>query len=457
MKNIFLIILTAICYISFGQENITKKLNEQSKKEFKASDSTKTKEVLLKAEQPSGSSIKDLNALERDRIKNMDIKKSNSTIEKNVNTNPDEFSTKPVIKGNSSTTNKTEKNIDIEVEKPISVPVTTKEKKAEIEIKATNTKKKTDKEILKELKEEKEAEIKKAKTENKAIEKSKEIKKDIDFSTQPIIKNSKIEKKETPVKPTTEDKTIKKYNTIDTTKSIKDFYFETTPISGSGSKPTYNMPNPVKKDKVEQEAKIPVSNKVSAPDYTTGKDKELKASYDKYSQEADSIRKKNKQWLDSVLNSLPISAPVMVNQGEYIEIFVSGGGLVMGVNPKIYDRLSIFPTGIIQREYKTKLQGEQREEKKISKDELTKLAQYIVDMGFFDFNKDYDCLVKDKACISRMESSPQPIPLTISVVVGQRRNKVNVALYAPGLESNWVNYPKNLEKILNAIYSVIEK
>jgi hypothetical protein len=36
--------------------------------------------------------------------------------------------------------------------------------------------------------------------------------------------------------------------------------------------------------------------------------------------------------------------------------------------------LSIFHTGMVQREYKTKLQGEQREEKKISKDELMKVG-----------------------------------------------------------------------------------
>lgn len=112
---------------------------------------------------------------------------------------------------------------------------------------------------------------------------------------------------------------------------------------------------------------------------------------------------------------------------------------------------------MVQREYKTKLQGEQREERKISKDELVKLAQYIVDLGFFDFNKDYDCSGNDVTCVARMKRDPQPIPLNITVAIGARRNKVNVALFAPNMESNLVNYPPNMEKILNAIYSVIEK
>lgn len=450
MKYLLLIATILITISGYAQNDITKKLNEQSKKELKTSDTAKVKSVLPKAEVPTGNSSKDLNATERNKINNIDIKKSDNTVNKNYNTNPDEFSTQPVVKGSSSSKTET-------------APVKTEQPKPKMEQPIT-IKKKTDKEILEELKKEKIQEVTSKNTgtkkeAEKLPEKLKEAKKEeADFSTQPIIKNSKKEAKENKSSTNvSENKTINKYSSIDTSKSVKDFYFETTPITGKENKPTYNLPNPVKKDKVVEEAKIPVSTKMSSPEFSSTRDKEMKESYDSYSKEADSIRKKNKQWLDSVLNSLPVKAPVMVNQGEYVEIFVSGGGLVAGTNPKIYDRLSIFPTGVVQREYKTKLQGEMRQEKKIAKDELTKLAQYIVDMGFFDFNKDYDCLAKDKDCIHRMETAPEPIPLSISVVVGQRRNKVNVGLYAPGLESNWVNYPKNIEKILNAIYTVIEK
>jgi len=446
MKHLLLIATILITISGYAQNDITKKLNEQSKKELKTSDTAKVKSVLPKAEVPTGNSSKDLNATERNKINNIDIKKSDNTVNKNYNTNPDEFSTQPVVKGSSSS-------------KTVTTPVKTEQPKPKME-QPTTIKKKTDKEILEELKIEKNNEklTKKSETVKETLPEKPKITQPVEteFSTTPIIKKQNKESKEN--KPTNkEDKSVKKYNNIDTTKSVKDFYFETTPITGKENKPTYNLPNPVKKDKEAEEAKIPVSSKMSSPEFSSTRDKEMKESYDSYSKEADSIRKKNKQWLDSVLNSLPVKAPVMVNQGEYVEIFVSGGGLVAGTNPKIYDRLSIFPTGVVQREYKTKLQGEMRQEKKIAKDELTKLAQYIVDMGFFDFNKDYDCLAKDKDCIHRMETAPEPIPLSISVVVGQRRNKVNVGLYAPGLESNWVNYPKNIEKILNAIYTVIEK
>ncbi len=442
MKHLLLIAAIIITSSGYAQNDITKKLNEQTKKELKSTDTAKVKSVLPKAEVPTGNSSKDLNATERNKINNIDIKKSDNKVNKNYNTNPDEFSTQPVVKGSSSS-------------KTVTAPVKTEQPKPMME-QPTFINKKTDKEILEELKIEKNNE--KLSNKNELLPEKPKVTSptETEFSTTPIIKKQNKESKEN--KPTNkEDKSVKKYSNIDTTKSVKDFYFETTPITGKENKPTYNLPNPVKKDKEAEEAKIPVSSKMSSPEFSSTRDKEMKESYDSYSKEADSIRKKNKQWLDSVLNSLPVKAPVMVNQGEYVEIFVSGGGLIAGTNPKIYDRLSIFPTGVVQREYKTKLQGEMRQEKKIAKDELTKLAQYIVDMGFFDFNKDYDCLAKDKDCIHRMETAPEPIPLSISVVVGQRRNKVNVGLYAPGLESNWVNYPKNLEKILNAIYTVIEK
>lgn len=170
---------------------------------------------------------------------------------------------------------------------------------------------------------------------------------------------------------------------------------------------------------------------------------------------ADSIRNANKDWLDSTLSALPKSIPVIINPNDEIEIFISGGGLYAGVNPTLYDRLTIFHTGLVRRESKTKLQGEQIVEKKISTTELTKLAQYIIDQGFFEFNYLYDCHPLDKECNTRLNMEPLPTPLSLSVAIGQRRNKIYVTLYAPKLESNWVNFPKNLEKIVDAIYSVV--
>lgn len=407
---------------------------------------TVQKNVLPPAEKPQSGSLKDLNALEKEKIQQIDIKKSNSTVIKNQNTNPDEFSTQPIVKGKATVVKKVEK-----VEKS-NLPTTIKTATTKDSVKLKETVKSPTTKTDKPVKVQSAAEIM-----NEVNSKSKKV--EDDFSSTPIVKGKAV------VKSTTKEKEIekatsteiKKYNKIDTTKKLKDFYFETTPITNSSNKPSYNLPNPKKEDKEIAEAKIPVNSKTTAKENLTKEDLAQKESYDKYAKEADSIRKTNKRWLDSVLASLPVKVPVTVNSNDYIEIYVSGGGLYAGQNAKIYDRLSIFHTGMVQREYKTKLQGEQREEKKISKDELMKLAQYIVDLGFFEFKKEYDCDANDVDCNARMKREPQPIPLNITVAIGARRNKVSVALFAPNMEANFVDYPPKLEKILNAIYSVIEK
>lgn len=179
--------------------------------------------------------------------------------------------------------------------------------------------------------------------------------------------------------------------------------------------------------------------------------------YTKGERLADSIRNAHKHWLDSTLAALPAKKPVVLHQDDEIEIFISGGGLYTGVNPTVFNRLTIYNSGLVHKETKTKLQGEKIEDKKISKDELRKLAQFIIDQGFFDFNNLYDCNGKDKDCITRLKMNPEPSPLTVVLTVGARRKKIYVALYAPRMESNWVNYPANLEKIVDAIYGVTEK
>jgi hypothetical protein len=177
--------------------------------------------------------------------------------------------------------------------------------------------------------------------------------------------------------------------------------------------------------------------------------------YTKSERVADSIKNTHKHWLDSTLMALPKSKPVVIKPDDEIEIFISGGGLYTGVNPTVFNRLTIYNSGLVHKETKTKLQGENTEDKKLSRDELKKLAQYIIDQGFFDFNYLYDCDSKDKDCNTRLKMSPEPSPLSVVVTVGARRKKIYVALYAPHMESNWVNYPSNLEKIVNAIYDVV--
>jgi len=286
--------------------------------------------------------------------------------------------------------------------------------------------------------------------------------------------NNPVAKKQIPAKKLS----VKELNALETEK-IKALIAAEKP-----KKDTLNIIKPkqvsikeVKKDSVKATAKIPTAVKKSVPvknnakidsvvrkvipiNIAEEKPAEPKPDtlpyrvYTKSERVADSIKNAHKHWLDSTLMALPKSKPVVMNPDDEIEIFISGGGLYTGVNPTVFNRLTIYNSGLVHKETKTKLQGENTEDKKLSRDELKKLAQYIIDQGFFDFNYLYDCDSKDKDCNTRLKMSPEPSPLSVVVTVGARRKKIYVALYAPHMESNWVNYPANLEKIVNAIYDV---
>lgn len=205
----------------------------------------------------------------------------------------------------------------------------------------------------------------------------------------------------------------------------------------------------------EENTKIKSNNMLN--DNVITKDLQISRGYEKQRLLADSIRNTNKNWLDSTLAVLPKKKQVVIHENDEIEIFITGGGLYTGVNPTTYDRLTIYNSGLVYRQSKTKLQDETITKNKISKDNLRKLAQFIIDEDFYDFNNLYDCDAKDKTCNERLKSQPEPVPLTVVVAIGMRRKNIYTALYAPGMESNWVNYPANLEKIVNAIYDAAVK
>lgn len=377
----------------------------------------------------TGNVTKDMNAIEKENINAVDVKKqtvTNPNFKKIDTSNIEMFSTKPVVKGSYSKTKAAEKPVP-------AVPV-----KPEVKPKE---------EVRTEPKPEPKP---KAVPVPKAEEKKPVMNED--FSTQPIIKGKK-NKEEKTASPAAEAP-VKKFS-LDTTKNARDFTFETTPVINNNA--SYNRRNePLPKTKEEADDEIPVNRKPN----NTNVEKDnsfVKETYAQYNKEADSVHAANKRVLDSVMRSLKIKVPVIISPLDYIDIYVNGGGELTGNDSKLYDHISILHTGAVQREYKTKTEGVQRTEKKISRDELTKLAQYIVDMDFMDFKSDYDCEDADAPCNERLKRAPQPVPLEISVIVGDKKNKTKVAIYAPKSGKNWVNYPSTLEKIMNAIYSIVEK
>ncbi|MCC6583893.1 MAG: hypothetical protein IT271_09340 [Chitinophagales bacterium] len=422
MQKVIITLIIGICFYTSGMAQ----KQPISKKQFdelwnKADSSTK---IVIK----TGNSTKDLNALERDNIKAVDIKQKtvtnpNYNFKKVDTSNLEELSTQPIVKGSGSktkTTSKPKEAVITNIPSKLKDTLVTKVKET-IPVKVTETK-----------------------------EPKKVISGD-DFSTQPIVKGKKAV---TEIKEETYTKPVKKA-VLDTTKNFKEFTFEGTPIVNKNASYTRkDEPMPKSKEQIDDE--IPVNRKPN----NTNVDKDnsfMKEAYAQYDKEADSLHTANKRRLDSIMQALNIKVPVVINPTEFIDIYVNGGGTIAEGNSKLYDRISILHTGIVQREYKTKNEGVQRTEKKISKDELTKLAQYIVDMGFLDFNAEYDCADEDAACNQRFSKSPQVVPMEVSLTAGQRKNKVKVSIFAPKTEKNLVNYPANLEKIMNAIYTIVEK
>lgn len=423
MKKIIIAVLISICFhtISVAQNNKGSLSKKQFDELWNKADSTS--KLIIK----TGNSTKDLNATERNNIKAVDIKEKTVTNKnfKPIDTsNMEQLSTQPIVKGTGKTTKAKDAVIDLSLKDNAKIESIKKEPtivKDQPMVKSTTP------------------------------VTPKNTMKDVDFSTQPIVKGKQIPAVNTTA---TYAKPSKK-TSMDTTKGFREFTFETSPIvSGSAS---YNRRNePMPKSKEEIEDAIPVNRK---PNNTNvGKDKSfMTEAYAQYDKEADSLHTANKRVLDSIMKSLKIKVPIIINPNDFIDIYVNGGGTLINNDSKMYDRISILHTGVVQREYKTKNDDVQRAQKKISKDELAKLAQYMVDMGFFNFNKEYDCADEDAECNQRFSKSPQVVPLEVSLTVGAQKNKIKVAIYAPKTEKNTVHYPASLEKIMNAIYTIVEK
>jgi hypothetical protein len=406
--------LTVLAQSNPGNSDVTKNLNQKSLEEFGVKkDSIKSDFSLPPAEKPAVNSTKSLNALEKEKIQSVDVK-SKSVV------NKDSIYMYYKKKWEDSVA-LAEKN-----KVPATNPV--KNSKSTTPVKSQDP----------------------LKAEEPQLPGKPKVpaKTDDGINTKPVIKTTKPEKpvKQTPLeaeepqlpgKPATKPKT-----NLDSMlkKPLKDFSFDTQPIISGKNTATYSPDKPAK-----PEPKTFTNSKL-----TLEQEKQRLETYNSYQREADSVRYKN-----SVLAALQVKAPITVDPNDYIEIYLNGGGLISGSDPKLTDRVSIFQSGVVQREYTTRQQGDTRYEKKISREELRKLAQYIADMGFFDFKASYAC-GGDGSCLNRIKQIPAPKPMTITVAIGKRRHTVNVDIFAPG-EKNWVSYPNSLEKIIDAIKSVAEK
>jgi hypothetical protein len=154
----------------------------------------------------------------------------------------------------------------------------------------------------------------------------------------------------------------------------------------------------------------------------------------------------------NTVNIRNIKYSFKAHKTDYIEIFVSGGGLQAGINPKLRDQIIFHNSGLVQKEYESKLGGKVSTQKKISREELMELASFIMNEGFFSLEKEYACGEDDEVCKDKILMGPKPIPLTMVIVVGQYRHNVSIPVYAPDRYKDIGNYPESITNILNTIY-----
>jgi hypothetical protein len=141
-----------------------------------------------------------------------------------------------------------------------------------------------------------------------------------------------------------------------------------------------------------------------------------------------------------------------ISTDDYMEIFISGGGFKNGVDARLHDRIMINNAGYVESYYESEISGVKSTSKIVKKEDLAALIKWIAEKGFFSFEKEYTCNEANIECAKRLARNPQPIPLKIVVAIGERRNVVVLPMFAPNIEKNYIEYPKELIQIVEAIY-----
>jgi hypothetical protein len=144
-------------------------------------------------------------------------------------------------------------------------------------------------------------------------------------------------------------------------------------------------------------------------------------------------------------------APREIDRSTFIEIAVAGGGFYGGTNPTTEDRKVIHDDGTVLIRHNQLYSDGTETTLFVSRDEVEKLARFILDEGFFRLENLYDCDIADSECQKRKKRHPRPVPLDIDVTIGEARKRVTVAVYDQGM----VIYPDNLESIVDKIDQTI--
>ena len=145
--------------------------------------------------------------------------------------------------------------------------------------------------------------------------------------------------------------------------------------------------------------------------------------------------------------------PQEIDSNTPIEISLHGGGLYAGVNPTTENNRVIENDGRILISFKQLYTGERNEVLSTSRAEVERLARFIRDNEFFGMKDLYDCAPSDGKCQQRKKKYPRPVPLIISVAIGNSQKQVTVTLYEHGM----IDYPEKLVAIVREIDEVISQ
>lgn len=134
----------------------------------------------------------------------------------------------------------------------------------------------------------------------------------------------------------------------------------------------------------------------------------------------------------------------------FINIELVGGGYYGGIDPVQHDYISINSEGRLIREFESAQNGRLVQKRSIPRAELVRLADWIAEQGFFNFENRYDCTAPD--CEHRKTQTPMPVPLRLSVAYGGAQKMVSISIWGRDRTGvRYVDYPPAMDGIVDAI------
>jgi hypothetical protein len=134
----------------------------------------------------------------------------------------------------------------------------------------------------------------------------------------------------------------------------------------------------------------------------------------------------------------------------YLNIELIGGGYYGGIDPVIKDFVHIKTDGRLIHEFSSLKRGNIITKGNIDRIELEEFIDYIELVGFFEFDRIFDC--ETSACQKRKRIKPRPTPLRLAITKGTKKNVISIPIYGQDdRKIKYIDYPKELDYIIETI------